>query len=205
ADDADEGDHPRRQGVGTEEAVECHQRLAPVHRHGDGERAYQGQHRSRGVQRRRETPDRAPREDGPGQRDHQEGDEHHPRSSRRRSTSIESCSRRTWTTTASMMSTITSTSRKTPASTMPGRPYVARIATPKIPLSKTTTAATSKRPRRCASTPTVLARAASKSDCAAKSRSRAGQLCRQTISSVINSPRNARRFDAVVIERGIRP
>ena len=122
ADDADEGDHPRRQGVGAKQPVERRQRLAAVHRHGHGEGAHQGQRRRHGVERRREPADRAPRERGPDERDRQDEHQHHPRSSRSRSTSIESCSRRTWTTTASMMRTITSTSRKTPASTMPGRP-----------------------------------------------------------------------------------
>src|SRR4030095_13394572 len=82
--DADQGDHPSRERIGAEEPVERDEGRSLVEGHAHDER--------------------------PGR----EGPEHHPRGPREWSTSIESCSRRTWTTTASMISTITSTSRKTP-------------------------------------------------------------------------------------------
>ena len=121
-DDADQGDHPPRKRIGAEEPVERDERRSLVDAHAHGERRRQGEPGRQRVQSGRDPADRSPQQHGADQGHGEEDPEHHPRSSRKWSTSIESCSRRTWTTTASMISTITSTSRKTPASTMPGSP-----------------------------------------------------------------------------------
>jgi len=64
---------------------------------------------------------RAGEQAGARERNREEQDDH-PRSSRRRSTSSESCSRRICTSTPSINSTRTRTSRNAPTSTIPGNP-----------------------------------------------------------------------------------
>ena len=118
----DEHDHPRRQRVGAQEAVERGQDAVHVDRQGDRQRRREGERRGDRVHGRRQAaaPPRQQERARQGNREHDE--EHHPRSSRSRASSVEACSRRTCATTPSMISTTTRTSRKTPASTMDGRP-----------------------------------------------------------------------------------
>src|SRR2546426_4198851 len=88
----------------------------------DGTGGGRGEDGGEEVEHARRDPPRDGEQDGADQRCRQDDHETHPRSSRRRSTAIESCSRRIRRTTPSMINTITDRSRKTPASTIPGRP-----------------------------------------------------------------------------------
>src|SRR2546422_1055687 len=89
---------------------------------GDRDGRRQGECRGGGGHGGRQTAGRLRQQERARQGDREQGEERHPRSSRSRSSSVEACSRRTCATTPSMISTTTSTSRKTPASTIDGRP-----------------------------------------------------------------------------------